>query len=347
MPHTARPFRSLLLGGTGLILIWTSLASAAQTPRQQWHQDIESGYQTLATSAAGLSQATERYCESPDTTELKRVRHQWQMTFLAWQAIRFVDFGPIERDSRAWQIQFWPDTRNLVAHKAQGWLGSDTDITQTTIAAGGVALQGLPALEYVLFDDQLQASARALPADRTCALLTAISAHLATTSAGIVSDWQALAPTYTADAHYTTDTFNAARTMLDLLQDKRLETPMGVRGGQRPNPYLADAWRSGQSLAALKASLSGLQRYFLPGLADLMSNAGQADLLRKLQQQLTMTLTAFGPLPDGLKSALSTDEGSQALQALLVQVSELRTLLAGPVADHLGIVRGFNSSDGD
>lgn len=122
---------------------------------------------------------------------------------------------------------------------------------------------------------------------------------------------------------------------------------MGVRSGQHPNPYLADAWRSGQSIAAMGSSVSGLQQYFLPGLSALMKNAGETALLNDLKQQFTVTMAAFKPLPDSLKIALSNEDTAQLLQSLLVQVSELRSQLAGPVAERLGIVRGFNSSDGD
>lgn len=341
---TDRPIRLL---GASLLLAWAGLVSAEPSPRELWHQSIESGYQALADSANRLRHAAESYCTAPGNTRLDRVRSQWQSTFLAWQAIRFVDFGPIERNSRAWQIQFWPDTRNLVAHKAQGWLKATGEITSKAIAEDGVAVQGLPILEYLLFDADLQTSSSALPASRPCGLLTSVAGHLADTTADVVTDWKALEPVYLSDDQFTTDTFNAARTMLDTLQDKRLETPMGVRGGQQPNPYLADAWRSGQSVAAMKASLSGLDRYFLPGLRILMTNAGETGLFRDFQHQMDAALAAFKPLPDGLKMALASDQDSRSLQSLLVQVSELRMLLAGPVADSLGIIRGFNSSDGD
>ncbi|MDX1799573.1 MAG: imelysin family protein [Marinobacter sp.] len=333
--------------GASLMLVLIGPVSAEPAPRQQWYQSIETGYRALADSAAALSQSADNYCDAPDPSGFETVRRHWRSALLTWQAVRFVDFGPVERDSRAWQIQFWPDPRNLVAHKARGWLKSTRDINRDAVATDGVAVQGLPLLEYLLFDDQLQHSSNALPAARTCALLSAVSAHLATTTAGIVADWRALAPTYRQDARYTTDTFNAVRTLLDTLQDKRLEATMGVRSGQQANPYLGDAWRSGQSLAAMRASLGGVQRYFLPGLSALMAETGQSDLFRRLQKQLRATLAAFQQLPDSLTVALDNESDYQALQSLLVQVSELRTLLAGPVADQLGMVRGFNASDGD
>ncbi|WVM88556.1 hypothetical protein UMZ34_20990 [Halopseudomonas pachastrellae] len=42
-----------------------------------------------------------------------------------------------------------------------------------------VAIQGFPAAEYLLYDPQITDGESALPAERTCALLTGISGNFA------------------------------------------------------------------------------------------------------------------------------------------------------------------------
>ena len=76
---------------------------------QQWHADIGQGYQALAASSGKLAGSTQAYCEKPQQQAKAALEADWREAFLDWQRVRFVDFGPIEQNSLAWQLQFWPD----------------------------------------------------------------------------------------------------------------------------------------------------------------------------------------------------------------------------------------------
>lgn len=97
--------------------------------RAQWHTDIHAGYQNLASQGQALASQAETYCEAPSAQGLEQTKQAWLDAFLAWQKVRYVDFGPVEQANRAWQFQFWPDPKNLIARKATYLLKDETAIT--------------------------------------------------------------------------------------------------------------------------------------------------------------------------------------------------------------------------
>jgi predicted lipoprotein len=346
MSLSSRPSRpkSLLWG-----VLLTALAplAFAQPAKELWHSDLAEGYQALVTSAENLQQQSQSYCQAPEKHSLEAVSDAWEEAFNAWQRVRFVDFGPIERDNIAWQLQFWPDSKNLVARKTDNWLKGDQPITAAALAADSVAAKGFPALEYLLFDPSVSGGKHALPDARACGLLQAVSAQIHDNATRLNGDWSRFKSHFLSRPEYADTTVSAAMHSLEILRDKRLAAPMGLGGKGRRNPYIADAWRSGESLETIEATLHGLQNYFLPGFLALMDERQLSPLAEQFGLRLTEALVRLDEMPDAMAPLLKTDEGYRKLQLLYIDLDRLATLLNGPIASELGIIKGFNSSDGD
>ncbi|NWN91223.1 imelysin family protein [Marinobacter adhaerens] len=315
--------------------------------RKQWHSDIHSGYQALATHSQALADQAKTYCQSPSPEAREQTRKAWLDAFLAWQQVRFVDFGPVEKGNRAWQFQFWPDPKNLVARKASYLLKNDEPVTAAGISESGVAVQGFPMVEYLLYDQPFSNSERALPADRTCQLLTAVTRHIADNSATLAQDWKDFQSDYVEHAPYTDSTIRAAMAGLEILEERRLATPMGLRGNGKRSVYSADAWRSETSLAAVEASVQGLRQYFMPAFSTLLENQNKANLAARIEQQFDEVQANFPGLERPMAPLLADDTAFRSLQSLYIDVTQLTALVNDRAAVELGVVRGFNSSDGD
>lgn len=120
---------------TSLLLACTTTAFGADADtqaRELWHQAIHDGYKLLATEVDELASATTDYCNAPTPDSRQALDNSWLDAFLAWQQVRFVDFGPVENNNLSWQFQFWPDPKNLVARKAQYLLGTETPLVTTS-----------------------------------------------------------------------------------------------------------------------------------------------------------------------------------------------------------------------
>ncbi|WP_348828013.1 imelysin family protein [Halomonas sp. RT37] len=326
-------------------------AENESTPRSVWHHDIGLGYRQLASRTQALAERLKASCGEAGV-DRPALRSEWLAAYQAWQAVRFVDFGPIEVDSRAWQLQFWPDAKNLVGTRVGARLRQDAPVGADDIAEAGVAEQGFPALEVLLYDDVM--ASRSLGDPLPCALAGAIGSHLVAVSDAVVADWQAFAPHYLATDSYNEATLHGAMQSLEILEDKRLGEPLGLMGAA-PNAYRAEAWRSGQSVALAAASLAGLQQYFEPGLATWLDQAGHAELGDAFARQLEDTLDQAEAIDTGIVDALanhadgdsSSPAAQQELATLYLEVAQLRALLDDQIAPALGVVKGFNSSDGD
>ncbi len=244
------------LGLAALTLATAPLLADDDAPqaRERWHQAIDQRYGVLVDASERLEASADRFCEQPDTSHRRRLTQDWLEAYQAWQAVRFVDFGPIEQQSRAWQLQFWPDRKNLVGRKMQAWLAADQPPSAEQIADGSVAAQGFPALEYLLFDDAMQDD-EALTTRR----LRPDAGHRQPPGGWHQRPTPRLATfRRPLSAHRQLYRRHPARRLLALetLEDKRLGSPMGLTGGA-PNGYLAEAWRSGRSIRLIEAPCTG------------------------------------------------------------------------------------------
>ena len=323
----------------------------AETPDQQamtqWYEGIQTGYQLFAEESQALADTAKRYCADPSDQGHEELETAWLDAFLAWQRVRFVDFGPVETDNRVWQFQFWPDPKNLIARKAKNLLKSEEPITAELIDQSGVAVQGFPMLEYLLFDPKVAQGKMALPAPKTCTLFTAVADHAAGNSETLSTDWQAFRSQYLENAQYRDTTIRAGMSGLEILEERRLAQPMGLRGNGKRTPYITDAWRSGNSLRTVEATVSGLRQYFLPGLITLLENTDDKDLADRIDEQFDEVLDNFPAAFVPTTEAMQNDDQFRLLQNLYVDVSQLATQVNDQAAVTLGVVRGFNSSDGD
>lgn len=315
--------------------------------RAQWHTDIHAGYQHLATQSQALASQAGAYCEAPSAKGLEHTKQAWLDAFLAWQQVRYVDFGPVEQKNRAWQFQFWPDPKNLIARKATYLLKDEAAITPEKINESGVAVQGFPMVEYLLYDQTFSEGERALPADRSCQLLVGVSNHIAENSEALAKDWGDFKSAYVDNDQYTNTTVRAAMAGLELLEERRLATPMGLRGNGKRTVYRADAWRSGASLAAVNATVLGLDQQFLPTFSKLLNDREQADLAERIEEQAKEIQAKFPELDRPMAPLLADNSQFRVLQSLYVHISQLTALVNDRAAVELGVVRGFNSSDGD
>ncbi|MCL1483302.1 MAG: hypothetical protein MH186_03730 [Marinobacter sp.] len=90
-----------------------------------------------------------------------------------------------------------------------------------------------------------------------------------------------------------------------------------------------------------------MQKFFLPGLEKLLTAQGNSDLAERIHKQFGEVQEHFPAMDLALEPLLEDDNAYRSLQGLYVDLSQLATLVNGEAAASLGVIRGFNSSDGD
>ncbi|WP_110973122.1 imelysin family protein [Pseudomonas huaxiensis] len=327
----------------------TSAAIAKQVIMPTYSRWVEADRQ-LAVSALA-------YCEGK--ASLDTARADFLHAQKAWAELQPLLIGPLAEGNRAWQVQFWPDKKNLVGRQVEQLVSGDKPVDAETVAKSSVVVRGLSAYEYILFDSKPDAANPEQKA-RYCPLLVAIAAYQKTLAEDILKNWNSndgmLAQLTKfpnqryADSHEAiADLLRAQVTALDTLK-KKLGTPMGRLSKGIPQPLQAEAWRSQSSLKSIAASLAASQTVWVgvdnQGLRGLLGK-DQKVLADKIDAAYAESIKLLDANQHTLDELLQDEAGRQQLNAIYDSLNVVHRLHEGELAKALNIQLGFNANDGD
>ncbi|HOV04305.1 MAG TPA: imelysin family protein, partial [Kaistiaceae bacterium] len=110
-------------------------------------------YARLAEAAVAGEAALAGLCDAPSEETLASARAAFADLVLAHAAVEIVRFGPVLADNRLERLYFWPDRKGLGLRQVERTIAAGETPTVAELRARSVALQGLGALEFVLFGD--------------------------------------------------------------------------------------------------------------------------------------------------------------------------------------------------
>ncbi len=327
----------------------TSAAIAKQVIMPTYSRWVEADRQ-LAVSALA-------YCEGK--ASLDTARADFLHAQKAWAELQPLLIGPLAEGNRAWQVQFWPDKKNLVGRQVEQLVSGDKPVDADAVAKSSVVVRGLSAYEYILFDSKPEIANDAQKA-RYCPLLVAIADYQKNLAEDILKNWNSTDGMLAqmtkfpnqryADSHEAiADLLRAQVTALDTLK-KKLGTPMGRLSKGIPQPLQAEAWRSQSSLKSLAASLAAAETVWVG-----VDNQGLRGLLGKDQKALADKIDAayadarqkLEGNQRSLSELLEDDAGRQQLNTIYDALNVVHRLHEGDLAKALNIQLGFNANDGD
>lgn len=312
-------------------------------------------YQALATATAQLEETARGFCAG-DRRDVRLVRQSWQQAMAAWQGVQHLRFGPAEWFNRVARFAFWPDPRNVAARQlAELFEKRDPNaVVPDGFVTGSVAVQGLTALERVLFDAGQAGKFASEP--YRCEWLSAVAHNLATMARDILADWsgppnqygQAFTAAqggqggYRAASEATLDLFKSLYAAVELVADHKLARPLGdsVKGAR---PRLAESWRSETSLANVKANLAAAHDLF----ERLRSGVADRALAAEISGRFEAAGTAAAAIREPLEVAVADPVRRPVVERLRRETLVLKRLLADKLTVALDLPLGFNALDGD
>ncbi len=156
----------------------TSAAIAKQVILPTYSRWVEADRQ-LAVSALA-------YCQGKES--LDTARADFLHAQKAWAELQPLLIGPLAEGNRSWQVQFWPDKKNLVGRQVEQLVASQPQIDGAELAKSSVVVQGLSAYEYILYDAKTDLADAAQKA-RYCPLLVAIGDRQKALAEEILASW--------------------------------------------------------------------------------------------------------------------------------------------------------------
>lgn len=359
------------------LVVAVFLSACSPPPEQQAikgmvEHNILPAYRQFATASSELYSQTQAFCDAPNAENYRATQEAWRQAVLGWSAIQFLQFGPLMIDNQAWKIQFWPDKKNLIARKTEALLASDDSLDIARVDRASVVVQGLSAMEYLLFDKAGGQHMRYnSDSPRPCQALVAIAGHLQQVASRLNHAWQPELNNYAAkllspgaDNDEYPNREQVLVTLLDslvygveLIKRDKLERPLAIPGeGGFPQPYVLEWWRSQYSKEAIIANLQHLRTLYTAGqtfgIDDLIAHEQYADpphqaLAAAITNQFDAALNKLAAFDTSLFSAPSDPELKQALLDIHSDITALVHLLEDELPKAMGLSLSFNANDGD
>jgi predicted lipoprotein len=353
---------------TALALLWL-IASPAQAEvdqaaiaREALQNYIRPGYAQFAASAASLAASVDALCQAPSADALTAARKSFAGTVAAWSVVEPIRFGPVEREHRHDRIFYWPDPKGLGTKQIREALAkADASVTdQATLAAKSVALQGLPALEYLLYGDDADGLAKqGADAAFRCSFAKAVAANLATLSKEVGDGWQDGAPyaqaflhpapdnsVYRTPKEVTLDLYKTFSGGIEAVRDQKLAKPLGAKP-EEARPKLAPFWRSGLAFANMEGNLGGMRDLFAKGgFAGIVHNES-AGVEESILFDLKHAIETLRGIDLPVEAAFRDDDTRAKLGALRIALKSASSTAGDMIARAAGLSFGFNAMDGD
>ncbi|HWL28416.1 MAG TPA: imelysin family protein [Burkholderiaceae bacterium] len=311
-------------------------------------------------AANAMHDRLQGWCAKPDAAGADGARADFERLAVTWSRIEFVRFGPLIESGRYERISFWPDPRGMTQRQVSGLLRGEGEIPDgVALASHSVALQGLPALEYVLYDDDgLLASQSSVARNaRACAYATAIAANLVNVSTELAQRWAAggdyarkFAQPGPSNALYRNKeevTSEAIKALSSGLQFARDVKVMPVLGDSMPaaRPKRAPFWRSGLTAKTMSASVEGMQDFYKA--AGFRYTPEETWMDASLQGELLQAHDTLSAMSGSMAEQLISEDGYRSWTLTTLLFKNAKSIMDEHIAPALGVRIGFNALDGD
>ncbi len=298
------------------------------------------------------------WCGADGQGSPTRVEAAFGRLVQAWGGVAFLRFGPLVQGNRFERLSFWPDPRGVMPRQVQAVLKAADPalLAEGALAQRSVAVQGLPALEYVLYGEPGLLRART-PAVYPCDYAVAVAGNVSGLTSELVAAWsqqgdfgrQFTAPAaandlYRSSQEVAAEAMKALSTGLQFARDVQLLPVLGATA-EAARPKRAAFWRSGQSMVMLAAGLRGMQAFYDAGNYPLP--AGSQALNETLDSELRQAATLVAGVPADVEAAFVQEAPRAALNLAALVIKNAKDVVDQDIAPALGVTIGFNALDGD
>jgi predicted lipoprotein len=321
---------------------------------------VRPAYASLDGRAVSLAKAMHALCDAPSRQNLEAARADFSATVEAWSVAEIIAFGPIKENNRLERMLYWPDRKSIGLKQVQAALAAKdpTASDPTQLAGKSVAMQGLGALEFVLYGDGSEALAGKDDPYR-CAYGAAIARNIETMAADVDAAWKkpdgfaalwanpgpdnAL---YRDGTEAVTELVGVFINELEMVRDVRLKGFLGAKP-DADKPRQAIFWRSQNTGLSLAGNLSGIDTLFEASkLGDALPEDARW-MAESIHIQLTNGVATAKSVQGPMDKVLADPAEREKLEHFALITSSLSGLIGTRLTAEFGLTAGFSSLDGD
>jgi uncharacterized protein len=336
---------------------------------------IRPGYAALARSTTGLREKIGVLCRQPSTAGLKDTRDAFADVVRAWSKVEILRFGPVAQDHRYERLFYWPDPKGLGLKQLRDALAKqdETLTLPDELAAKSVALQGVPALEYLLYGDGaeiLAATNRVVDGQEPlpqvggagafrCGFAQSIATNVERIAKNLTEGWREGSaaekdvlspgpddPFYRTPKEVTLELLKAFSGAIEEVRDQKLAKPLGATPDEA-QPQLAAFSLSGLTLANIADNLAGVRELFVQsGFAALVHSESpgvEDSVIFDLDHAIDVIRNIDKPFAEAARDEDTRGE----LEALRVSLKGAEGTAVDMISRAAGLSFGFNAMDKD
>lgn len=355
------PAAPVLSGEGAPIVVTATEADYARVVGRTVKGYIVPAHSELERATGALDAASKVYCAAPDAGRRNGLADDFGKVLTAWAGVDFLRFGPMARDGRYERFAYWPDVHGTGTRQLRRFLATRDQklLDPGALARQSAAVQGLPALEQLLYSGTSALTEADPPDAFRCALAVAVTGNLHDIAGAALADWQKadgwaalLAfpgpanPVYRTHAEAMTEVLKGVLTGLEQTRDQRLLPAVGASLADAQDSRAPYA-RSGRTLGYFAAEATALRRYVdASGILGLLpgDQKGYGASVAFEFGNLDAALASAGP---DIAAALADGKTRSRLVYAGIVLQSLRDLFQRHVALATGLTAGFNSMDGD
>lgn len=306
---------------------------------------------------SALQAAVQSQCSQPTNDNLKKSRLAWREARNAWARLDVARFGPMMKLRSKYAVDYWPTSPTKIEAIVEG----SENIDVTLMSKVGSDVKGLPAIEWLLYQDggTMATAATAFTEARRCDLLSRLAAALDEAARDVDSAWNeeaGYASAFSGSAGAanlsTQDALSSVVNELVFAVERmaalKLAKPFGL-GEERVDATKSESWRSATGRADLVNNLAGIELVYFgkpaeSGLQALVVSAN-AKLDTDIIAAFSTSRIALLALPENLPAAL--DANPEGIKAVFDELMNLNRLLAVDLSGYLDTTIQFSDNDGD
>jgi predicted lipoprotein len=360
-----RPVERLMIGFAATFMCGGASTAHAEADhaaiaRSSLTEIIRPGYAALGAAAGALEAKVEALCQQPSEGALQDARDAFVGTVAAWSKVEILRFGPVIEDHRYERLFFWPDPKGLGLRQLQDVLAKrDATVTEPDELAGkSVALQGLPALEVLLYGDGAETLSKGDGAFR-CSFALSIATNVKRIAKSVIEGWREGSayekaflspvpddPYYHSPKEVTLELFKAFTTGIELVRDQKLGKPLGASPAEA-KPKLAAFWRSGLSFQNAAGNLEGVRALFAQGGFAQVVAQESAGVENSILFDLDHAVEVLRGIDQPMAEIVKHEDLRARIEALRVGLKGAAQTAGDMISRGAGLAFGFNAMDGD
>lgn len=308
-------------------------------------------YTDLSTKMVTLESAVNAFLDAPSAETNEAIKIPFKNAYLSYESVSVAFFGP----AAALLMNSFVNTFPAVPAKIE--TAVQNGAYDFTLPVASDSIQGLPALDYLLFSDgaiQKFSDGTPFTANRK-QYVRDVMARMKLLVNNTLSQW---------NGNYRTSFVNSLKTdvgssigflinqfayEMDAMKGPRIGWPFGKQSNGIVFADKCEGYYSGISAELAVANLTSLKKYYTggagDGIADYLVFIKKEALNNDVLAQFDIALNALKAIPDPMSAAFTGN--APVIENAYKEVQKLLTLIKTDVASATGVQITYMDNDGD